>query len=96
MPGLAVDRARDAYRGESKTDAKDARVIADQARMRPDLGELAPGEDDLAELQLLLTRRRDLVTDQTRAIARLRETLLALFPALERTLDLNSRGALSS
>jgi transposase len=94
MPGLAVDRARDAYRGESKTDAKDARVIADQARMRPDLGELAPGEDDLAKLQLLLTRRRDLVTDQTRAIARLRETLLALFPALERTLDLNSRGAL--
>jgi transposase len=94
IPGLAVDRARDAYRGESKTDAKDARVIADQARMRPDLGELAPGEDDLAELQLLLARRRDLVTDQTRAIARLRETLLALFPALERTLDLNSRGAL--
>ena len=28
VPGLAVDRARDAYRGESKTDRKDARVIA--------------------------------------------------------------------
>jgi transposase len=28
VPGLTVDRARDAYRGESKTDAKDARVIA--------------------------------------------------------------------
>ena len=32
VPGLTVDRARDAYRGESKTDARDARVIADQAR----------------------------------------------------------------
>ena len=28
IPGLTVDRARDAYRGESKTDARDARVIA--------------------------------------------------------------------
>ena len=37
VPGLTVDRARDTYRGESKTDARDACVIADQARMRPDL-----------------------------------------------------------
>jgi transposase len=34
VPGLSVDRARDTYRGESKSDARDARVIADQARMR--------------------------------------------------------------
>jgi transposase len=96
VPGLTVDRARDAYRGgESKTDARDARVIADQARMRTDLGVLTPGEGDLVELQLLLARRRDLVTDQTRAISRLRETLLALFPALERALDLNNKGALT-
>ena len=95
VPGLSVDRARDAYRGESKTDAKDARVIADQARMRPDLGVLTPEESDLAELQLLLARRRDLVTDQTRTITRLREALLSLFPALERALDLNNKGALT-
>jgi transposase len=63
--------------------------------MRADLGELSPGEGDLAELQLLLARRRDLVRDQTRAIARLREMLLVLFPALERTLDLNNKGALA-
>jgi Transposase len=51
VPGLTVDRARDAYRGESKTDARDARVIADQARMRSDLSELRAGEQELAELQ---------------------------------------------
>ena len=28
VPGLSVDRARDTYRGESKTDARDAPVIA--------------------------------------------------------------------
>jgi transposase len=95
VPGLTVDRARDAYRGESKTDARDAHVIADQGRMRPDLGELKPGEAEIAELQLLLARRRDLITDQSRTITRLRETLVSLFPALERALDLNSKGPLT-
>ena len=75
LPGLAVDRARDAYRGESKTDARDAHVIADQARMRADLGELTPSEAELAELQLLLARRRDLITDQTRSITPASEKL---------------------
>jgi hypothetical protein len=28
VPGLTVDRVGDTYRGESKTDARDARVIA--------------------------------------------------------------------
>jgi transposase len=95
IPGLTVDRARDTYRGESKTDARDAHVIADQARMRPGIGELRAGEQEIAELQLLLRRRRDLVTDQSRTVTRLRETLLSLFPALERALDLNRRGPLT-
>ena len=95
IPGLTVDRARDTYRGESKTDAQDAYVIADQARMRGDLGELQANEGELAELQLLISRRRDLVTDRSRTITRLREALLALFPALERTLDLNNSSALT-
>ena len=94
VPGLSVERARDTYRGESKTDARDARVIADQARMRPDLEELEAGEQEIAELQLLLARRRDLITDQGRIITRLREALLSLFPALERALDLNGKGPL--
>jgi hypothetical protein len=33
----AVDRARDAYRGQSKTNARDAHVMADPAWMRSDL-----------------------------------------------------------
>jgi transposase len=95
VPGLSVDRARDTYRGESKTDARDARLIADQARMRGDLGKLKPGDQEIAELRLLLARRRDLVTDQTRSITRLREALVSLLPALERVLDLNSKGPLT-
>jgi hypothetical protein len=34
LPGMAVNRARDGYRGEQKSDAGDAKVIADQLRMR--------------------------------------------------------------
>ena len=46
-------------------------------------------------MQLLLSRRRDLVADRSRTITRLREALLALFPALERALELNNSGALT-
>jgi transposase len=95
VPGLSVNRASDAYRGESKTDARDARVIADRARRRSDLGELEPGQDEIAELRILLGRRRDLVVDQNRTITRLGEALLSLSPALERALDLNRRGPLT-
>ena len=62
--------------------------------MRSDLGELAPSEQELSELQPLLGRRRDLITDRSRTITRLRETLVSLFPALERALDVNSKGPL--
>jgi hypothetical protein len=45
--------------------------------MRPDLSELGAREEEIAELRLLLGRRRDLVTDdQSRTITRLREALL--------------------
>jgi hypothetical protein len=63
--------------------------------MRSDLGELAPSERELSELQLLLGRRRDLITDQSRTITRLREALLSLFGALERALDVNGKGPLT-
>jgi transposase len=63
--------------------------------MRPDLGELRAREEEIAELRLLLGRRRDLIVDQSRTITRLREALLSLFPALERALDLNRRGPLT-
>jgi transposase len=94
VPGIAVDRARDAHRGEAKTDAKDARLIAEQARMRNDLGALQPADELLVELRLLVARRRDLVADRTRAISRLRDALVASFPALERALNPKSKGAL--
>ena len=89
-----MNRARDAYPSEAKTDARDARVIADQLRLRRGaLKEVRPREE--AELRLLPgAHRRDLLEDQTRRAARLREVLISVFPGLEAELDFKREGAL--
>ncbi len=89
-----MNRASDAYRGEGKTDARDAYVIADQARMRRDLRPIRPGDEAAIELRLLTGRRADLVEDRTRAVNRLRGTLLSMFPALDRALEVTNTGPL--
>jgi transposase len=93
LPGRTVHHASGGYRGEGKTDAKDAAVIADQARMRRDLQPLRPGDAIAVDLRILTARRADLVADRTRAINRLRAQLLEYFPALERAFDYSTSGA---
>jgi transposase len=92
ITGRAVNRAAGTYRGEGKTDARDAFVIADQARVRRDLGPMRPGDEVAVDLRTLTTRRTDLVADRTRQINRLRAQLLEIFPALERALELTNHG----
>jgi transposase len=92
LPGVAVNRISDAYRGEGKTDAKDAALIADQARMRRDLRELRVEDEAIVELRILTAHRADLAAERTRTINRLRGQLLGVFPALERALDFTNRG----
>ncbi|OBG38841.1 IS110 family transposase [Mycolicibacter heraklionensis] len=90
LAGRAVWQASAVYRGgEGKTDAKDARVIADQSRMRgADLPVLHPDDDLITELRMLTAHRADLVADRTRTINRLRQQLVAVCPALERAAQL--------
>lgn len=94
IPGRAVNRAASGYRGEGKTDARDAAIIADQARMRRDLHPIRPRDEITIELKLLTGRRTDLVHDRTRTISRLRELLTSIFPSLERALDVTNTGPL--
>jgi transposase len=94
VPGLAVNRARRGTTGgEHKSDPKDARVIADQVRMRDDLRVERMREDDV-ELRLLVGRRSEIVTDQTRRAARLRDLLASIFPGLERIVDVTTKTGL--
>jgi transposase len=90
LAGRQVWQASMTYRGgEAKTDAKDARVIADQSRMRgQDLPVLHPEDALITELRMLTAYRADLVADRTRTINRLRQQLVAVCPALERVTQL--------
>jgi transposase len=93
IPGRSVYYASGSYRGDAKSDAKDAAIIADQARMRRDLQPLRPGDEITVELRVLTARRADLVADRTRALNRLRAQLLEYFPALERAFDYSQHKA---
>jgi transposase len=98
VPGLLVNRSRRATRGgERKSDPADAKVIADQIRLRAGTDELrrveALSEPD-AVLRLLVSRRRELVIDQTRRLLRVRDLLTATHPGLERQLDVTTKTGL--
>lgn len=95
ISGRAIHRASESYRGEGKTDAKDAAVIADQVRIRRDLQPLQAGDETVIDLKILTSRRMDLVADRTRTVNRLRAQLSGIFPGLERALDLTNKGPLT-
>lgn len=96
LPGRVVHHAAATYRGDGKTDAKDARIIADQARMRTDLQPVRGADQVAVDVRLLTSHRLDVVHDRVRAINRLRATLLEYFPALERAFDYrNNKAALT-
>lgn len=87
LPGLVMRRAADLHPGEAKTDARDAWVIADTARVMPHLlRRLDLGEETLAELGVLVGYDDDLAAEATRVANRLRGLLSQIHPALERLL----------
>ncbi|MFJ3540268.1 IS110 family transposase [Streptomyces sp. NPDC090109] len=95
ISGRAIHRASESYRGEGKTNAKDAAIIADQTRIRRDLHPLRPSDETVTDLKILTGRRMDLVADRTRTINRLRAQLAGIFPGLERALDFTNKGPLT-
>lgn len=87
LPGLAMRRIADLYPGEAKTDARDAFIIADAARTMPHtLRQLAPDDEAVAELQMLVGFDDDLAAESTRLVNRLRGLLTQIHPSLERVL----------
>ena len=97
VPGLVMRRAADLYPGESKTDRRDAFVLADTGRTRRhQVHWLDAGNDELLEqLRVLNGYDTDLAADATRLTNRLRDALTGLSPALERVLGpkLHNAGA---
>lgn len=85
LPGLAMRKAADLYPGRSKTDARDAFIIADTARTMPHTLRAVDRESDLfSALKVLAGFDDDLARECTRAINRLRSLLVQIYPSLER------------
>ena len=93
--GRVVAAMSAAFAGEGKTDAKDAYVIAQTARMRRDLTTIDAESDLVRNLSMLTAHRADLIADRVRMINRLRDLMTSVFPSLERAFDYSAhKGAL--
>jgi transposase len=93
--GRVVAAMSAAYAGEGKTDAKDAYVIAETARLRRDLPVIDTDADLVRNLAVLTGHREDLIADRVRMINRLRDLMTSVFPSLEQAFDYSShKGAL--
>ncbi|MFF3891427.1 IS110 family transposase [Streptomyces sp. NPDC001914] len=87
LPGLTMRRIADLYPGEAKTDARDAFVIADAARVMPHTLRSVDLEDEtIAELEMIVGFDDDLAGEATRTSNRLRGLLTQIHPSLERVL----------
>lgn len=87
LPGLSMRRFADLHPGESKTDARDAFIIAHSARVMPGALRLVElEEENVAELSALCGFDDDMVEQNTATRNRLRGTLTHIHPALERFL----------
>jgi transposase len=86
VPGRTVKTMAAGFAGEAKTDARDAIVIANTARMRRDFLAIEPPTELVARLALLVAHRADLMEDWVRTINRLRRLMVGISPVLERAL----------
>ncbi|MEU2107284.1 MULTISPECIES: IS110 family RNA-guided transposase [unclassified Nocardia] len=91
VPGRVVNTMTHGFRGEGKTDAKDAKVIAETARMRRDLSQVVMPDELVVGLTQLTSYRTDLMSDWVAGINRLRSLLGSIFPALEAAFDYANR-----
>lgn len=91
VPGRVVNTMTHGFRGEAKTDAKDAKVIAETARLRRDLNQVTMPDELVVGLTHLTGYRTDLMADWVAGINRLRSLLGSIFPALEAAFDYSTR-----
>jgi transposase len=87
LPGLAMRRIADLHAGESKTDARDAYIIAEAARSMPhSLRSMRLADNEVAELTMLCGFDEDLAGQITQTSNRIRGLLTQIHPALERAI----------
>lgn len=95
VPGRLVNSMSHAFRGEGKTDARDAKVIAETLRLREDLTRVSAPDEIVTSLEVLTRYRSELNGNWVAGANRLRSLIMSIFPGLERSLDFTSRTALT-
>ena len=91
LPGLAAHEAAKLFRGEAKTDERDAKVMAKTALGVPDALLPVPEPDEALEAaRSLAAQRSHMVSCATRDKNRLRSILLESCPAFEALADLSN------
>lgn len=89
LPGLAMRKVADLHPGRSKTDRRDAFIIADTARTMPHTLRAVDRDNEiLSALKILSGFDDDIAKDATRTINRLRSVLTQIYPSFERALVL--------
>jgi transposase len=87
LPGLTMRRVADLFPGEAKTDARDAKIIAETARTMPHtLRDIALDDEQAAELSMLCGFDQDLCDQITATSNRIRGLLTQIHPSLERAI----------
>lgn len=81
--------------GERKSHPRDAATIDELARTRPGLSIFDAEREIDVDIRFLIGRCSEPVQDQTCRLARLRDLLSLLFPALERRIDVTSKTGLA-
>lgn len=95
VPGRLVNSMSQAFTGEGKTDARDAKVIAETLRLRDDLTVVSAPDELVTALGVLTRYRDELTSEWVAGVNRLRALVVSIFPGLERSLDFTSRIALT-
>jgi transposase len=87
LPGLAMRRAAGLLPGDSKTDQRDAKIIAYTARVMPQtLRPVTTDDTQRANLEALAAYDQDCLTDRTRSINRLHALLAEVNPHFEKAI----------
>src|SRR3546814_1221463 len=92
VPGLTVNRARQGLAGgENKSDPRDARVIAEQVRLRRDLRRIEPDEETTANFAFPPSAGAALLKGRPGGFPRLQPASPAFTPASDKALDLTTK-----
>ncbi|MCF8609291.1 IS110 family transposase [Gordonia sp. HY285] len=79
VPGVLVNSMSRTFRGEGKTDARDAKVIAETVRLRGDLATVSGPDGLVNTLTILTSHREELNAEWVAGVNRIRSLIVSIW-----------------